>query len=92
MAEPAEKMLRKQFLITPATAKRLEEIAAKRGTSASEVVRQAINSFDANDSEAMESAELMDLVSVRLKEAIRSTRTARKVAAKALTSLSVRAV
>ena len=88
MAEAAEKMVRKQFLVSPATAKRLERIATERGTSASEVVRQAIDSFDASTSEAMESPELMELVSKRLKEAIKATRNAHKAVSSTLQSLS----
>ncbi len=88
MAEAAEKMIRKQFLVSPATAKRLEQIATERGTSASEVVRQAIDSFDTRSSEAMESPELMELVSKRLKEAIKATRNAHKAVSSTLQSLS----
>ncbi len=88
MAKLSEKMVRKQFLVSPAIVERLEQIAAKRGTSASEIVRLAIDSFDANTAEAMESPELMELVSVRLKEAIKSTRRARRTVNKTLKALS----
>jgi predicted DNA-binding protein len=84
----SEKMVRKQFLVPPSTVRRLEQLAAKRGTSASEIVRQAINSYDIEDAEAMQSAELIDLVSVRLKEAIKSTRHAQRTVAKSLQALS----
>ncbi len=79
-----EKMVRKQFLVPPATVKRLERLAAARGTSSSEIVRQAIKSFDVRDSEAMESSEIMELVSARLKEAISSTRRAQRKVSKTL--------
>jgi predicted DNA-binding protein len=85
---PSEKMVRKQFLVPPSTVRRLEQLAAKRGTSASEIVRQAINSFEVEDAEAMQSAELMELVSVRLKEAIKSTRHAQRTVARSLQALS----
>ena len=84
----SEKMVRKQFLVPPSTVRRLEQLAAKRGTSASEIVRQAINSYDVEDAEAMQSAELMELVSVRLKEAIKSTRHAQRTVARSLKALS----
>ncbi|HEX7081724.1 MAG TPA: ribbon-helix-helix protein, CopG family [Gammaproteobacteria bacterium] len=84
----SEKMVRKQFLVPPSTVRRLEQLAAKRGTSASEIVRQAINSFDVNDAEAMESSDLMELVSERLKEAIKSTRRAQRVVSRSLRDLS----
>ena len=89
-AHVAEKMIRKQFLISPSTVKRLERIATARGTSESEVVRLAIDSFDPQAAEAMDSAELIELVSTRLKEAIKSTRSAHRNVAKTLKSLSVR--
>jgi predicted DNA-binding protein len=88
MAASSEKMLRKQFLVSPSTVKRLEQLAAKQGTSASEIVRQAINSYDVRHAEAMESAELMELVSVRLKEAIKSTRRAQRTVSRSLQGLS----
>ena len=88
MAEFSEKMVRKQFLVSPAIVKRLERIAAKRGTSASEIVRLAIDSFDVNAAEAMDSPELMELVSTRLKEAIKSTRHAHRTVTKTLKVLS----
>jgi predicted DNA-binding protein len=84
----SEKMVRKQFLVPPSTVRRLEQLAAKRGTSASEIVRQAINSYEVEDAEAMQSAELMELVSVRLKEAIKSTRHAQRSVARSLKALS----
>jgi hypothetical protein len=88
MAELSEKMVRKQFLISPAIVRRLEQIAAKRGTSASEIVRLAIDSFDANAAESMDSPELMELVSTRLKEAIKSTRHAHRTVTRTLKALS----
>ena len=80
-------MIRKQFLVSPSTAKRLERLAAARGTSASEIVRQAIKAFDSNAAEAMGSDELMELVSLRVKDAIKSTRHARRTVAKTLRAL-----
>ena len=84
----SEKMIRKQFLISPSTAKRLKKIAARQGTSASEIVRQAIDSFDARSASAMDSTELTDLVSARLKIAIKETRKANRVMNKTLRALS----
>jgi predicted DNA-binding protein len=88
MAESSEKMIRKQFLVPPSTVKRLEQLATARGTSASEIVRQAIKSYDVKDAEAMESSELMELVSERLKEAIKSTRQAQRTVSKTLRVIS----
>ena len=86
----SEKMIRKQFLISPSTAKRLQRIAAKQGKSASEIVRQAIDSFDAQGASAMDSPELAELVSTRLKEAIRDTRRANRLMKKTVRALAVR--
>ena len=88
MAGAVEKMVRKQFLVPPSMARRLEQIAAERGTSASEIVRQAIESFDASGAEAMEPAELMELVSARLKDAIKSTRRTHRLVTRTLDRLS----
>ena len=88
----SKKMIRKQFLISPSTAKRLEKIATKQGTSASEIVRQAIDSFDARSASAMDSTELTDLVSARLKVAIKETRNANRVMNKTLRALGEGAI
>lgn len=88
MADSAEKMIRKQFLVSPSTVRRLEKLAAERGTSASEIVRQAINSYDVKDGEAMESSDLLELVSARLKDAIKSTRRAQRTVSRTLQALS----
>lgn len=84
MSATSEKMIRKQFLVTPSTARRLERLAAARGTSASEIVRRAINAYDSNTADAIGSDELMELVAVRLKDAIKSTRHAHRTVAKTL--------
>lgn len=89
MAAP-EKMVRKQFLMPPSAVKRLERLAAERGTSASEIVRQAISSYDVNDTEAMKSSDLMELVAERLKEAIESTLRAQRKVSGTLAGLSAR--
>lgn len=82
-----EKMVRKQLLMPPSTVERLERLAAERGVSVSELVRQAINSFDPNSADALGSDELMDLVSIRLREAFESTKRARSAVNKALRAL-----
>jgi predicted DNA-binding protein len=87
MARSAEKMVRKQFLVPPSTVERLERLATAQGTSASEIVRQAIKSYDARDTATMESSELMELVAARLKEAIKSTRHAQRTVSKTLREL-----
>jgi len=90
MSLTSEKMIRKQFLVSPSTARRLERLAAARGTSASEIVRQAIDAYDVNTADSMGSDELMELVSLRLKDAIKSTRHAHRTVAKTLRALEER--
>jgi len=80
-------MIRKQILMPKSIVSRLDHIANERGISASEVVRQAIAAFDASSSEAMESSELMDLVAMRLKEAIATTQEAQISVDEALSAL-----
>jgi hypothetical protein len=87
MSAASEKMVRKQFLVSSSTAKRLEHLAAARGTSTSEIVRQAINAYDEKTADAMHSEELMTIVSLRLKEAIKSTRHAHRTVTRSLRSL-----
>jgi len=84
VAETSERMVRKQILVPPATARRLEQLATARGLSVSEIIRQAVNAYDAKDGEAMGADELMELVSARLKDAITATRRARRTVSKAL--------
>ena len=77
-------MICKQFLVSPSTARRLERLACARGTSASQIERQAIDAFDVNTADAMGSDELMELVSLRLKDAIKSTRHANRTVTRTL--------
>ncbi len=84
MAVAQSNLVRKQFLISEESVAKLEKLAAIRHVSASEVVRQAIESYDPHQSLDMEMPELMDLVSARLKEAIISTQKANKKVASTL--------
>lgn len=88
MTTASGKMVRKQFLVSQSTARRLERLAAARGTSASEVVRQAIDSFDLSTADAIGSDEMMELVSLRLKDAIKSTRRAHRTVSRTLRQLN----
>ncbi len=78
MAIAQSNMVRKQFLISKESIAKLEQLAEKRHISASEVVRQAIDSYEPYQSHEMKMPELMDLVSARLKEAITSTKKTNK--------------
>ena len=84
MAVAQSNLVRKQFLISEESVAKLEKLAEAQHISASEVVRQAIDSYDPYQSQEMEMPELMDLVSTRLKEAISSTKKANKKVANTL--------
>ena len=68
--QPAEKLVRKQFLISPSQAKKIELMAKKQKTSAAEMVRKAIDAFNPDTLADMAETELLELVRVRVKEAI----------------------
>jgi len=89
-----EKLVRKQFLISPSQIKKLDRIARDEGTSVAEVVRVAIDRYEPNIAAFadLDSPELMDLVSTRLKEAIVSTQKANRNIDSALKKLSNRSL
>lgn len=83
----AQKLVRKQFLISPAQAKKIELMAKKQKTSASEMVRKAIDAFNPDAMSDMAETELLELVRVRVKEAITDTRKTRERLAASLNTL-----
>ena len=80
-------LIRKQFLVSEEQVHKLEVLAKNRGTSAAEIVRQAIDAYDPSNTDEMDAPELMALVRERLGEAIRSTRQANRRVAEALAAL-----
>jgi len=74
----AEKLIRKQFMISPNHARKLEALAKQENTSAAEMVRKAIAAYNPGSPTDMEESELLELVATRLKEAIEDTRNTRK--------------
>ena len=80
-------LVRKQFLVSEAQVGKLERLARSHGTSAAEIVRQAIDAYEPSDAKEMEAPELMALVKERLGEAIESTRQANRRVAEALSRL-----
>ncbi len=79
-----ENLIRKQFLVSRSQISKLEQLANAKGTSAAEIVRLAIDAFDPDSMDAMNSDDLMELVSSQLKEAINSTREANEQVSKTL--------
>ena len=91
MATPqTEKLVRKQFLISPNQIKKLDRIARNEGTSVAEIVRVAIDNYNPDNAPFadLNAPELVDLVSTRLKEAIASTQKANRKIDSALKKLS----
>jgi non-homologous end joining protein Ku len=88
--QTAEKLLRKQFLIYPTQAKKIELIARRQKISAAEMVRQAIDAFDPDAMADMTETELLELVHARVKEAITETRKTRERIAAKLNTLEAR--
>jgi len=86
----AEKLVRKQFLISPSQIKKLNRLAQDEGTSVAEMVRVAIDSYNPDTAAVadLDAPELIELVSERLKEAITSTRKANRTIDKTLKKLS----
>jgi hypothetical protein len=85
--QTAEKLVRKQFLIYPTQVKKIESIAKRRKTSAAEMVRKAIDAFNPDALVDMPETELLELVRVRVKEAIRDTQKTRERLGAALSKL-----
>ena len=85
-----EKLVRKQFLISPGQVKKLNHLARDKGTSVAEMVRVAIDSYNPDTAAVadLDAPELIELVSERLKEAITSTRKANRTIDKTLKKLS----
>ncbi len=90
--QAAEKLVRKQFLISPAQIEKIEFLAKEKNTSAAEMVRNAITAYNPDVPTDIEESELLELVSARVKEAIIDTRNTRKRLDKTLKILSAGAV
>lgn len=67
-------LIRKQYLVSQKNVSKLERLAKHKKTSATAIVREAIDAYNPEGDEN----ELMLLVSTRLKEAIQETRATRK--------------
>ncbi len=82
----AEKLVRKQFLISPGQVEKLNRLARDEGTSVAAMVRVAIDTYnpDAAAIADLDAPELMELVSERLKEAITSTQKANRAVSNTL--------
>ena len=86
----AEKLVRKQFLISPSQIEKLNRLARDEGTSVAQMVRQAIDTYNPDTAAiaSLNASELMELASERLKEAITSTQKANRAVGNTLKKLS----
>lgn len=89
MTATAENLIRKQVMLSTENIKKLDTLSKLRGTSAAEIVRLSIDSYDP-DSIDIEENELLELVSTRLQEAIQETANTRKRLNKALKTLEMK--
>ena len=77
--QQAQKLIRKQHLIYQSQIEKLRVLAKAENTSASEMLRRAIDAFDPNAAtDDMNDTDLLELASVRVQEAIKDTIATRK--------------
>ena len=81
-------LIRKQYLVSESNVRKLESIAREKRTSATEIVRLAIDAYNPEEPDSLSNADLMELVDTRLKEAINSTVDAQKKVAVALEKIN----
>lgn len=84
-------LVRKQVMLSQSNIEKLDRLAKLQNSSAAEVVRKAIDFYDPENLD-METTELMELVSERLKEAIEDTEKTRKRLDKTLNKLESKKV
>lgn len=82
-------LVRKQFLVTESHIEKIESIAKKQGTSATEVVRKAIDSFEPDSLIEVneKQQELLDFAVDQVNEAIQLTKKTRRILNKNLKSM-----
>ena len=78
MPTAALHLFRKQYLVSQKHVSKLKRLAKDKGTSATAIVREAIDAYNPEGLDALGENELITLVSTRLKEAITDTRATRR--------------
>jgi hypothetical protein len=77
-----DELRRKNYMVSDSNIDKVDNIAKQAGLSSSAVIRLAIEAYEPQSANDLDTPELIELVSDRLKEAIESTRQANhKVAA-----------
>lgn len=87
MSVGSRPLVRKQYLVSQQNISKLERLAKHKGTSATAIVRKAIEAYDPDGLNALGEQELLALVSTRLKEAIQTTQATRQKLNKTLKAL-----
>jgi predicted DNA-binding protein len=91
MSASAENLIRKQVMLSKDNIEKLDKLSKKRGTSAAEIVRLSIDSYNP-DSSDFDDSELIEIVSEKLQEAIKDTANTRKRLNKALKALELKGI
>ncbi len=73
-----EKLVRKQYLVSPVQIKKLDMLAKKENASAAQLVRAAIDAYNPDMPDDMQESDLLNFALTRVKEAIADTRETRK--------------
>jgi predicted DNA-binding protein len=87
MAVDTQPLIRKQYLVSQRNVSKLERLAKRKGTSATAIVREAIEAYDPEGLDMLGEQELMTLVATRLKDAIKDTQATRQKLHKTLKRL-----
>jgi len=80
-------LIRKQYLVSQRNVSKLERLAKRKGISATAIVREAIEAYDPEGLDVLGEQELMNLVAIRLKDAIKDTQATRQKLQKSLKRL-----
>ncbi len=87
MPVSTQPLIRKQYLVSQRNVSKLERLAKRKGTSATAIVREAIEAYDPEGFDVLGEQELMNLVATRLKDAIKDTQSTRQKLNKTLKHL-----
>ena len=87
MPVSTQPLIRKQYLVSQRNVSKLERLAKRKGTSATAIVREAIEAYDPEGLDVLGDQELMNLVASRLKDAIKDTQSTRQKLNKTLKRL-----
>jgi len=84
---PQANLMRKQYLVSKDNVNKIQQLANKKGTSAANIVRLAIDAYDPLGADDMDSLDLMNMVSEKLKDAVSATKRANRKVARTLKAL-----